>query len=52
MLLLTFLFLNEAKRDSEKVSKLHIAYACVTWFKGKVLNQGLEEFFELLILSL
>jgi hypothetical protein len=25
--------------------------ACVTWFKGKVLNQGLEVFLKLLILS-
>jgi hypothetical protein len=25
--------------------------ACVTWFKGKVLNQGLEILFRLLVLS-
>ena len=30
-------------------SKLHKAYACVTWFKRKVLNPGLEDFFKLWI---
>lgn len=27
-----------------EVSKLHIPDASVTWFKGKVLNQGLRSF--------
>ena len=31
--------------------KLHKRYACVTWFKRKVLNQGLEIHIKLLILS-
>ena len=36
---------------TRKALKLHKTSACVTWFKGKVLNQGLEVLIRLLILN-